>query len=284
MTNMSVERYVMFSSISSLLGSSGQANYSSSNARLDGISAEFHSSGMNSLAIQWGAWDAGMAGNDVVRQKAQKTGLILMKSERAISSLEVALRSMNSNFLSTIAIFDIHWESLLHYLGDVPSILNDVISIPDEITKVLSHERVNTDYFSAMDVLPEVLKIVESITGTLVEQSEPLMQSGVDSVGIIELQNALRAHFGVSLTPTVLFDYPTAYEIANHIVSIIQDEIDNKQIVQVGSQLNDERQSEEHVLMILAKGEKKLVQPSEDDFVSCKLALSYFLMLYGTIR
>ena len=279
MTNMSVERCIMFSSISSILGSSGQANYSSSNGRLDGISAEFHSSGMNSLAIQWGAWDAGMAENEMVRQKAQKVGLILMRSEHAISSLEVALRSMNSNLLSsTVAIFDIHWDSLLHYLGDIPSILSDVISSHNQIMKGYSHGKSYADHFSAEDVLPEVLKIVESVTGTWVEESEPLMQSGVDSVGIIELQNALKTHFGVSLTPTVLFDYPTAYEIANHIVSIIQDDMDNEQIFQVRSQLNDYQQEEERVFMILAKGEKQLVQSSEDDFVSCKFASSCFLV------
>jgi len=286
LTCMSIERCVLFSSISSLLGSSGQANYSSSNGRLDGISAEFHSSGTNSLAIQWGAWDAGMAEKDMVRQKAQKTGLALMKSEHAISAMEFALRSMISNFLSsTVAIFEIHWESLLQYLGEIPPILNDLMSSLSTEKKMISQTSRQRDagrYFSQKDVLSDILNIIESITGTWVEESEPLMQSGVDSVGIIELQNALKAHFGISLTPTVLFDYPTASEIAEHIVNILQVNVkDNEQIGQVRSQNNDCPHREDRIFIILSKAEKRIMQPSEADFVSSKLRSCFEILANG---
>jgi len=50
---------IVFSSIASLLGSTGQANYAAANAALEGWAAAMTASGSNAIAVQWGAWAAG---------------------------------------------------------------------------------------------------------------------------------------------------------------------------------------------------------------------------------
>lgn len=47
---------LIFSSIASLLGSRGQANYSASNAVLDSMSLCYNQEGISMQSIQWGAW------------------------------------------------------------------------------------------------------------------------------------------------------------------------------------------------------------------------------------
>lgn len=54
-----VHQTLLFASVASLLGNPGQSNYAAANAALEGWAACGSSSGLNSLAIQWGAWATG---------------------------------------------------------------------------------------------------------------------------------------------------------------------------------------------------------------------------------
>lgn len=57
---------VLFSSVASLLGAAGQANYVAANAALDSWAAAATSAGQACTSIQWGAWaQAGMASQAV---------------------------------------------------------------------------------------------------------------------------------------------------------------------------------------------------------------------------
>ena len=51
------------------------------------------------------------------------------------------------------------------------------------------------------------------------ESAQPLMEAGLDSIGAVELRNAVTEKFGVELPATVTFDYPTADALAGFIAS-----------------------------------------------------------------
>lgn len=48
----------------------------------------------------------------------------------------------------------------------------------------------------------------------------PLMSSGLDSLGAVELRNSLEGTLGLKLPPTVVFDYPTAEALSQHLASL----------------------------------------------------------------
>lgn len=52
----SINFKLFFSSVSSVTGFSGHANYSAANAAVDAFAGGQHSQGLPSTSIQWGAW------------------------------------------------------------------------------------------------------------------------------------------------------------------------------------------------------------------------------------
>lgn len=54
-----IKCWVLFSSVASLLGSAGQANYSAANGALDELASASMARGQPTISIQWGAWAGG---------------------------------------------------------------------------------------------------------------------------------------------------------------------------------------------------------------------------------
>jgi acyl carrier protein len=67
-----------------------------------------------------------------------------------------------------------------------------------------------------------VREISQAILGVKVGSSQPLMESGLDSLASVELRNALASRFGLDLSPTIVFDYPTADALAAFLATQLQ--------------------------------------------------------------
>jgi len=63
-----------------------------------------------------------------------------------------------------------------------------------------------------------VLDMARSTAGGNVDADAPLMDSGVDSLGAVELRNQLRSVVGIAvdIPSTLVFDYPTARQLAGY--------------------------------------------------------------------
>jgi acyl transferase domain-containing protein/NAD(P)-dependent dehydrogenase (short-subunit alcohol dehydrogenase family) len=71
----SLDFFVLFSSVASVIGSPGQSNYASANAFMDGLAHLRKQQGLAATAINWGPWaDVGMAASDVVLQRLMNDG------------------------------------------------------------------------------------------------------------------------------------------------------------------------------------------------------------------
>ena len=46
-------------------------------------------------------------------------------------------------------------------------------------------------------------------------------QAGLDSLGAVELRNAIMAKFGISLSVTAAFDHPTPAALAGHVAAVL---------------------------------------------------------------
>lgn len=72
---------------------------------------------------------------------------------------------------------------------------------------------------AADTILPRVQAAVTGMLGSAVLPEQPLMEAGLDSLGAVELRNALSEAFQLQLPATAIFDYPTVAALAHFISS-----------------------------------------------------------------
>jgi acyl carrier protein len=64
----------------------------------------------------------------------------------------------------------------------------------------------------------ELQAVVEGILGEIIAADAPLMEAGLDSIGSVEVRNAVASRFGVELPATVTFDYPSVEALAGFVI------------------------------------------------------------------
>ena len=67
-------------------------------------------------------------------------------------------------------------------------------------------------------LLQELHAVVEGVLGDSIATDAPLMEAGLDSIGSVEVRNAVASQFGVELPATVTFDYPSVEALAGYVV------------------------------------------------------------------
>lgn len=116
-----VEFFIVFSSVSSLYGMAGQADYSSANAYMDALASERHHGGQSAFSVQWAPWqEIGMAAEHGVEAAGVFDTLTVPEGElafkmllgKSISSLVIG-RISSSRLALAIEALDIHLQSEL---------------------------------------------------------------------------------------------------------------------------------------------------------------------------
>lgn len=59
--------------------------------------------------------------------------------------------------------------------------------------------------------------MVERLLGKRLEEEEPFMEAGLDSLGASELASGIREATGVQLSATAAFDYPSIAALSQHV-------------------------------------------------------------------
>jgi NAD(P)-dependent dehydrogenase (short-subunit alcohol dehydrogenase family) len=107
-----VSHQVLFSSVASLLGAPGQANYAAANAGLDGLASQLAACGLPAVSVQWGAWaGGGMAAADAqTAARVERMGMSLISRAAGLAALEGVLTAAASQHTPVLAATPFLWD------------------------------------------------------------------------------------------------------------------------------------------------------------------------------
>ncbi len=195
-------RYLLFSSITALLGNIGQTNYGCANGFLDGF-AEGRS---NFVSVNWGPWNIGMYAK--LDQRLQLMGQGFEGSE-AETLLELAGSRGDGISFGIMRVED---NNLFAFTQ--PSLLLEKANASNKSKETVS---ASNAHVVISKVIREVLGLGE---GHEIDENVALRDIGFDSILSVELRAKLAQELQVDLPATLLFDYPTLHKVKQRILEL----------------------------------------------------------------
>ncbi|MFJ8281356.1 type I polyketide synthase [Streptomyces griseoviridis] len=230
--------FVMFSSVSGVMGSAGQANYAAANSFLDTLAQHRTAEGLPGQSVAWGAWaqSAGMTGtlSDADMQRIAASGAAPLPVERGLALFDTAT---GSDEPLVVAIGATSGDSRV--LGFVPPLLRNLVrgtrraaatavggaSTAADLARRLLELPVDDRVRYAVELVrAEAAAVLGHSSAKSVEPGREFRELGFDSLTAVELRNRLTTVTGLRLTATLVFDYPTPHGLAEHLVAELLDE------------------------------------------------------------
>ncbi|NEP57199.1 MAG: SDR family NAD(P)-dependent oxidoreductase [Symploca sp. SIO2G7] len=221
--NQSLDFFVLFSSVASLLGSPGQGNHCAANAFLDGLAHYRRGMGLSGLSIHWGAvsqvGEAAERGADLRLQKqgmgALSPAQVLESLERLMSGsdVEVGVAPMEwSMWQERVA----KWPFLADWLQTIQTTFDE--SYKSEFLLKLEATAANERRSLLVAHIRRQLGLVLGINAPeSISLETGFFDLGMDSLTSIELRNKLQTTFECSLPSSVAFDYPTVEKLVDYL-------------------------------------------------------------------
>ena len=215
--------FIVSSSVSSLLGSPGQANYSTANAWLDGLVAQRKAQGLPATGVNFGPWArGGMASSEAARANISAQGLVPLEPSAALG----ALAEVVANGTGQATVIKANWQRAAKVLGSSRPPILDVV-LPSAVGATPG----DSELLRQLQEIPAAQRaafitefLQREVQGFLRLAQPPAATSrfldlGTDSLMAVELRNRLHSQFGGAFTinATAVFDYPTIGGLADYL-------------------------------------------------------------------
>ncbi|MBB5924558.1 acyl transferase domain-containing protein/acyl carrier protein, partial [Actinoalloteichus hoggarensis] len=213
--------FVVFTSVTGVLGTAGQANYAAANAFLDALAERRRAEGLPGTAIAWGPWAGeGMAAGAVGARLAGD-GLRPLSVPAALA----ALRNVLERDETGITVADVDWARFAaHFTATRPSPL--LADLPEAAAPADDRgASVGPAALDAADrgralldlVRTESAAVLGHRSGADIDVHRVFKDLGFDSLTAVALRNRMSAATGVTLSAAVVFDHPTPAALAAHL-------------------------------------------------------------------
>jgi acyl transferase domain-containing protein/acyl carrier protein len=222
---------VMFSSTTSLLGSSGMAAYAAANQFVDSFAHQLRSDGVQALTVNWGTWDELGDVTEEGRRNYIRAGLYPMPSADALDALGRIIGMRDAQ----VTIAQIDWTALKSvYQARRRRPILDIVSNRQAAARVETASSAPTDVFATLATLTDSersRKLVDIIRGEAAsvlalgaDEVDPqlgLFEMGMDSLMSVELRSRLEKTFARKLPSTLTFNYPNVNALAGYMSGLM---------------------------------------------------------------
>lgn len=222
------DHVVLFSSVASLLGNAGQANYAAANGFLEGLSHYRCARGQACVAVNWGVWATPLTLRrlDVHFERLKQRGFKPIAIQEGLASL----RAVFVESAGQIGVVPMEWS---RYLAE-----NDLVNAPFyaallrpaalsakpamTLSERIAGASVNQRHeLIRACVRDHVIHIAgfnpQDVEHDAINDDRSLTDYGIDSLAAIELKNRIQKSVGHVLPLSLAFDYPSVASITDYV-------------------------------------------------------------------
>ncbi|MEW6735025.1 MAG: type I polyketide synthase [Acidobacteriota bacterium] len=232
--NDSLDFFVLFSSVATLLGSPGQANYSAANAFLDALAHYRQAQGQAALSINWGPWaEIGLAARPDRGGRLALRGVASLTPAQGIKALELLLADKSAQIGVMPFNFE-HWRRFYTASAETSFFAELAAQQHHSISQAATKKKGDDIRAALLAITPgrqrrlmletylkEQIAQVLKLSPTRIDPNKPLGALGLDSLMALEFRNRLEASLAQPFSTTMVWNYPTIVALATHVASKI---------------------------------------------------------------
>ncbi|HLV34405.1 MAG TPA: SDR family NAD(P)-dependent oxidoreductase, partial [Spirillospora sp.] len=229
--DVELDWFVLFSSVTAVLGTPGQANYAAGNAFMDGLAHYRRARNLAALSINWGPWsEIGLAAAQANRgDRLAMRGVGSIAPEQGVIALE-RLLGLGITQASVMPFAVEQWtqtyvaaaqSSLLADLitSDIPLAESDRVESDEDIRALIWAAENRVARIRLLEThVQEHVGYVLGMAAARVDVQKPLRNMGLDSLMTLELRNRLEHSLHLKLPATLAFNYPTVAALAHYLL------------------------------------------------------------------
>ncbi|WP_194867533.1 type I polyketide synthase [Pseudoalteromonas sp. PPB1] len=192
--------FVMFSSLASAIGSTGQSNYAAANAFLECLAAHRNYQGKAALSIGWGPWaEVGMASAAHNLENLLEHGMGMIPLIDGMNLLEDLISTQQKGIIATLPMNWSLWGKCFPHLASLPY-LSDLMPEQDEgesdkHNRVVAGHLIELDSERQLELLQKTIHRVVCQTMMInpetLDMNISLTAIGLDSIVALELKHRL---------------------------------------------------------------------------------------------
>ena len=233
--DLPLDFFVVFSSVASVLGSPGQANYAAANAFLDGLAHDRRSKGLPCLSINWGPWaEVGMAARASGFRGPASRVMHPLAPAQALAALE---HLFEKNGPAQAVAMSVDWTQLARSFNgqQPPALISDLMreKAQPAAAKTARESGPRLSMQELLAATPALrhammlahvqksLALVMALDAPELDPEESMSNLGLDSLMALELQHSLEESFGTKLPIELLMGMPSLNEFVTRLLDIL---------------------------------------------------------------
>ncbi len=227
--NLDLRAFVLFSSIASIFGGPGQANYAAANAFLDALAEQRRARGLPATSMAWSLWKEVGVGRELadiaVQRVAGSASVGSFTPEEGLKLFDTALASGEPMVIPTrIDTRVLRAESRA---GALPPLLSAIVRAPVRVTadvhrsfvqRLMSVSTGDRERAALEETCTHVALVLGHSSASMVDAERQFLELGFDSMMAVELRNRLSSATGLRLPATIVFDNLTPAALASYLL------------------------------------------------------------------